>query len=183
MFVGWGEFYSMVGQAAATLIGLMFVIVTLGATLGGALRRKASESAVPLLVTPTLVHFGAILFIATVALVPRGSDIAVSACLFALGLAGLAYVAVVGTRIFSGRSALMDPGDVGAHVAYVPAPAIAYLLLVISSVATLAGWEHASLAAGAGVVLLLAVGIRNAWGMALFLARSGGSEASAAPPD
>jgi hypothetical protein len=91
MFVGWGEFYSMVGQAAATLIGLMFVIVTLGAALGGALRRKASESAVPLLVTPTLVHFGAILFIAVVALVPQGSDVAVLIALLACGLAGAEY--------------------------------------------------------------------------------------------
>ena len=182
MFVGWGEFYSMVGQAAATLIGLMFVIVTLGAALGGVLRRKASESAVPLLVTPTLVHFGAILFIATVALVPQGSDVAVLIALLACGLAGLAYVAIVGSRIFSGRSALMDPSDIGAHVAYVPVPAIAYLLIVVSSITALAGWGHSSLAVGAGVVLLLAVGIRNAWGMALFLARSGGGEA-AAPPD
>jgi hypothetical protein len=75
----------------------------------------------------------------------------------------------------------MDPSDVGAHVAYVPVPAIAYLLIVVSSVTALAGWGHSSLAVGAGVALLLAVGIRNAWGMALFLARSGGGEAAARP--
>jgi hypothetical protein len=173
MFVGWDTFYSMVGQAAGTLIGLMFVVVTLGATLGGDIRRKASENAVPLMVTPTLVHFGAVLFIAMVALVPKGSDGATLACLLACGLAGLAYVAVTGVGIFSNRSSLMDASDYGAHAAYVPVPAIAYLLIVVNSAASLAGWWHSSLAVAAGVAILLAAGIRNAWGMALFLARNG----------
>lgn len=173
MFDGWDSFYSMVGQAAGTLIGLMFVVITLAATLGGDIRRKASETAVPLMVTPTLIHFGAVLFIAMVALVPKGSNGAAPACLLACGLAGSAYVVVTGIGIFSNRSSLMDPSDYGAHAAYVPIPAIAYLLIVVNSVASLAGWCHSSLAVAAGVAILLAAGIRNAWGMALFLARSG----------
>ena len=170
MFVGWDSFYSMVGQAAATLIGLMFVIVTLGPALGGKVRAEASGSAVPLFVTPTLVHFGAILFIAVVALVPQGSDVAVLLCLLACGLAGLAYVVIIGVKI-STRVSLMDRSDYSARAAYVPVPAIAYLLIVISSVVTLTGRPFPALAVGAAVAILLAVGIRNAWGMALFVAR------------
>jgi hypothetical protein len=173
MFMGWGYFYSMIGQAAATLIGLMFVIVTLGSALGGDLRAKASEDAVPLFVTPTLVHFGAILFIALMALVPAGSGVAVLVCLTACGLAGLAYVVVIGVGIFTSRQSLMERSDVSARAAYVPVPAAAYLLIVVTCVLTLTGRPLSTLAVGAAVVILLAVGIRNAWGMALFVVRSG----------
>jgi hypothetical protein len=163
----------MIGQTAGTLIGLMFVVVTLAATLGDAVRRKALVSAVPMLVTPTLVHFGAVLLIAMLGLVPLGANFVVPWCLLVCGAAGMVYVGILGAGIFSGRPSLMDPSDIGAHAAYVPLPAIAYLLFTVSAVAALAGWRNANLAIAAGIVILVAVGIRNAWGMALFVARSG----------
>lgn len=166
----------MVGQTAGTLIGLMCVVVTLGATLGSEVRRKALVSAVPMLVTPTLVHFGAILFVAMLALVPKGSNVVVPWCLLACGVAGMVYVVILGAGIFSNRPSLMDPSDIGAHAAYVPVPANAYVLFTISAILTLVGSRNANLAIGAGVVILVIVGIRNAWGMALFVARSGQNE-------
>jgi hypothetical protein len=173
MFVGWENFYGMVGQTAGTLIGLMFVVVTLGATLGGEVRRKALLTAVPMLVTPTLVHFGAVLFIAMLALVPKASSVVVPWCLLACGVAGIVYVVILGAGIFSDRPSLMDRADIGAHAAYVPVPAIAYITFAISAVVTLLGLRNANLAVGGGIVILVVVGIRNAWGMALFVARSG----------
>ena len=184
MLIGWENFYGMVGQTAGTrAIGLMFVVITLGATLGSDVPRKAILSAVPMLVTPTLVHFGAVLLIAMLALVPKGSNFC-SLCLLVCGVAGMVYVVILGAGIFSSRPSLMDPSDVGAHASYVPVPAIAYLITV-SALAALAGWWNANLALAAGVAILMAVGIRNAWGMALFVTRGGQNEAGdgAAPKE
>ena len=185
MLIGWENFYGMVGQTAGTLIGLMFVVITLGATLGSDVPRKAILSAVPMLVTPTLVHFGAVLLIAMLALVPKGSNFVVPWCLLVCGVAGMVYVVILGAGIFSSRPSLMDPSDVGAHASYVPVPAIAYLLITVSALAALAGWWNANLALAAGVAILMAVGIRNAWGMALFVTRGGQNEAGdgAAPKE
>jgi hypothetical protein len=161
----------MVGQTAGTLIGLMFVVLTLGATLGSDVRRAAIATAVPMFVTPTLVHFGAVLLIAMLALIPKDSDLVVPWCLLVCGVAGVVYVVILGTGIFSSRPSLMDPSDIGAHAAYVPVPAIAYLLITVSTLAALAGWHYAGLAIAAGAAILVAAGIRNAWGMALFVAQ------------
>ena len=76
MFAAGSAFYGMVGQAAATLIGLMFVVMQLGGGLSDDARRKVQQAGLRLYLTPTLVHFGAVLFISMVALAPGLSAIA-----------------------------------------------------------------------------------------------------------
>lgn len=161
MFAGWDSFYGAVAQAAATLIGLLFVIVTLGAGLGYRIKETASA-----FVTPTLVHFAAAFFIALLALVPGGHRVGAAALTLLCGMAGLAYVAAIGRRALSSK--LMEPLDAWARAFYVPLPASAYLLTVASCAAALVGWTEASIPVAAASAMLLAVGIRNAWAMALF---------------
>jgi hypothetical protein len=161
MFAGWYNFYGAVAQAAATLIGLLFVIVTLGSGLGARFQETAR-----LFVTPTLVHFATVFFIALVTLAPNGSRVATFACILACGVGGFAYMIAVAGKAF--ESGLIDRSDYGARAAYMPLPAGAYLLVVASSLAALAGWRNASLPVAAASAILLAVGIRNAWAMALF---------------
>jgi hypothetical protein len=62
-------------------------------------------------------------------------------------------------------------------------PAIAYLLIAISSFVPLTGRRFPALAIGAAVAILLAVGIRNAWGMALFVARRAIGDVHEKPQD
>jgi hypothetical protein len=161
MFAGWYNFYGAVAQAAATLIGLLFVIVTLGAGLGPRIKETAR-----VFVTPTLVHFAAAFFIALLALVPDGHGIGAPAWTLGCGVAGLIYVITIGRRVLSSR--LLEPLDYWARVFYAPLPATAYLIIVVSCVAALAGWSEASVPVAAASAMLLVVGIRNAWAMALF---------------
>src|SRR2546428_13378851 len=63
---GWQNFYLLVGTAAATLVGLMFVAISLGS-------RFITQESIPALrtfVSPTLIHFIYVLAIAAVVLVP-----------------------------------------------------------------------------------------------------------------
>ncbi len=161
MFAGWYNYYGAVAQAAATLIGLLFVIVTLGAGLGSRIRETAR-----VFLTPTLVHFAAAFFIALLALVPDGHRVGTATWILVCGVGGLAYLAATSRRGLSSK--LIEPSDHLARAFYLPLPAMAYLLIVASCVAALAGWPDASLPIAVASAMLLAVGTRNAWGMALF---------------
>ena len=55
---GWSDFYTLVGSTAATLIGLIFVVISLGADHA----KKGDEHRLQVGVTPTLVHFTSLLF-------------------------------------------------------------------------------------------------------------------------
>jgi uncharacterized protein (TIGR00369 family) len=62
----WHNFYLLTGTAAATLIGLMFVAVSLGVSLVNA----QTANNVEIFVTPTIVHFIAVLVVAAISIIP-----------------------------------------------------------------------------------------------------------------
>jgi hypothetical protein len=66
MIFGWSNFYFLIGSAAAGLIGLTFVVVTL--TAGR--ERAASLRGAGLYLTPTVVHFVTVFAISAVTMVP-----------------------------------------------------------------------------------------------------------------
>ena len=67
MFEGWDNYFVLLGTAAAGLIGLLFVVVTL--TTG--LDRSRALRAGGIYMTPIAVHFGVVLSISACTLVPR----------------------------------------------------------------------------------------------------------------
>jgi hypothetical protein len=83
----WDGFYTLAGSTAGTLIGLIFVVITLGIDH----TKKGDEHRVRLYVTPVLVYFASLLVIAMV-MVPPLSSAWRAFALGAIGSAGLAYV-------------------------------------------------------------------------------------------
>jgi hypothetical protein len=77
----------MAGTAAATLIGLLFVAVTVGA---GFSKSSIVHGARGFL-TPTLIRFGGVLFLSLAVLAPWPSARPIGIVLSLGGLAGLAY--------------------------------------------------------------------------------------------
>ena len=57
MLHGWTNFFNLTGAAGAQLIGLLFVV----ATLGTALSTSQSLAGIRAFITPTLVNFGGVL--------------------------------------------------------------------------------------------------------------------------
>src|SRR5580765_4652230 len=90
----WKDFYVIVGSAAAVLIGLQFVVVTL-------VPSKPVETSPELgsaVATPTIVHFGSVLLLAALIAAPW-DGIGVAGVIWALvGLAGIAYMVFVVRR-------------------------------------------------------------------------------------
>ncbi len=69
VFRGWDSFYVIIGSAAAGLIGLLFVVVTLTASFD----RERVMRAIDIYTTPVAVHFALVLTTCAIAMVPRAS--------------------------------------------------------------------------------------------------------------
>jgi len=153
----WENFYVIVGSSAGALIGLQFVVLTLIASRPvGAGTAQAGHA----FATPTIVHFGAVLLLAGILSAPW-QEAAPAAILWGLlGLSGIVYSAVVVRRM-------------RRQGAYKPVfeDWLFHVLLPLAAYATLAGTAFeagshlrgALFGIGAAALLLLFVGIHNAW--------------------
>src|SRR5258706_14185713 len=80
----WHDFYVLIGTASATLVGLMFVAASIGASVFNEEHRAPMKA----FVTPTVVHFAAVLFTSLLVTIPTDSWRGHGALLAAGGLAG-----------------------------------------------------------------------------------------------
>jgi hypothetical protein len=87
MLHGLDNFFMMAGTAAGTLIGLLFVAITLSVGLSG----PRAEYGTHAFVTPTLICFGGVLLQCMVVLFPWPSAWPVGIILGLFGLIGLVY--------------------------------------------------------------------------------------------
>jgi hypothetical protein len=175
----WESFYVIVGTSAAALTGLQFVVITLVAGI----ETRASGSAISAYSTPTIVHFCASLLIAAVCSAPwpelAGADLALGA----IGVAGVAYTARVTwlARRQTGYEPVLE--DWLFHSIL---PLAAYGTVVAAAAALWRGATLALFAVGAAAVLLVFIGIHNAWDTVTYIAmrhieqRRGGGELGAA---
>jgi hypothetical protein len=157
----WDGFYTLAGSTAGTLIGLIFVVITLGiehAKEGDDLRAR-------LFVTPVLLYFTSLLVIAMV-MVPPLSAASRAIALGAIGSAGLAYV--MNLWLLSRRTIRFEGQRIIWHVAV---PLVSYTLITASA----AGWALEAPFANAlcafGVTILLVTALRNTWMVTLGIAR------------
>jgi hypothetical protein len=159
----WHDWYLLAGTAAATLTGLMFVVVTLGPQIVA----REAERGVRAFVTPTLTFFTTPLLLSALMLVPGLTTVLLGAALMIVGLCGLAYLIVVGVHRQWRRNEL----DAADWVWYVALPFVGYGLIVAASVTILLHAPPGLPVAAAGILLLLAIGIHNAWDLVLFFAQ------------
>ena len=77
----WANFYLLVAAAAATLIGLLFVVITLAAE-----RKLAETSKIPLYLTPTVIYFLSVLLFPAVLTFPTHSRFTADFCICLVGV-------------------------------------------------------------------------------------------------
>jgi hypothetical protein len=174
MFKDWDNFFFLVGSAAAGLIGLLFVVVTLTA---GFERSRALRGA-SLYMTPTALHFALVLTMSAIAVAPDLSNAAAAMVLGVVALAGLVNAARASIGIAGPSIDPQTPPHWSDFWAYGALPAAIYLLLGADDVALAlgAGWAVEAMAALA--LSLLLVSIRNAWDLVTFIAPMGKAEPS-----
>jgi hypothetical protein len=154
---GWENFYVIVGSSAGALIGLQFVVMTLIASIPMA---GSDVQAGQAFGTPNVVHFGVVLFLSAIVIAPW-NGITVVAVLWGLGgIGGMAYALVVARRMRLQTAYRPVFEDWLFHVLL---PLTAYAMLALSAFAAGSHARPALFVLGAAVLLLLFIGIHNAW--------------------
>ena len=152
----WDTFYVILGSAAGTLIGLQFVVMTLVGQRPSANAAAAGAA----FATPTVVHFGTALFLSACLRAPWQSIVPVAALCGLVGIGGTAYTVLVVRRMRTQDSYRPEFEDWLFHALL---PLAAYVTLALSAYAEVSHFREALFGVGAAVLLLLFVGIHNAW--------------------
>jgi hypothetical protein len=154
LFPGWETFYVIVGSSAGALTGLMFVVIALVADVPGTKRQLDAFG------TPTVVHLSAALLLSVILTAPWPTRFAAQLALTTIGAAGTAYTVVV-LRRARGQN---DYRPVFEDWLFHAALPFASYVSVLAGALGMARLATACLfVIGGAAVLLLFIGIHNAW--------------------
>lgn len=154
---GWGDYYVIVGSSAGALIGLQFVVITLIADMPNMTDLERASSAFS---TPTIVHFGAALLLSALASAPwRGIEAPALTWEF-LGILGVAYSIIVARRMRIQTAYKPVAED---WLFFFLLPIAAYATLAVSAYAARSHTAEALFGVATSALLLLLIGIHNAW--------------------
>jgi hypothetical protein len=159
----WESFYVIIGSSAAALTGLMFVVITLIARA----RVRRSSGTIAAFGTPTVVHFCAALLVAAILSAPWLALWNAGLLLGLSGLGGVTYIVIVVRR--ARRQTDYEPvlEDWLWHAVF---PLVSYTALVVAAILLLGNPVLALFGIGAVTVLLLFIGIHNAWDTVTYVA-------------
>jgi hypothetical protein len=158
----WQTFYFLVGGAAAGLVGLTFVAIT----VGSGVIAKTDVSGLRTFVNPSLIHFIYVLVTASVVVMPSVTRVQLGILLVLAGL--VSFGRALGSVPFMWQQYKRRVVDMHDWAWYFLAPLVSYLMFVGTGTVLLLGTSQAlNLLAWASILLLVA-GIRNTWDMVLW---------------
>lgn len=158
----WANFYVIVGSAAAGLTGLTFVVVALVADA-----RMTQLSGVKTFMTPMIVHFCSALGLAALMCVPHLTPVSLGVCLDLVGVGGVIYSVRIITRMHGMRQTYNPVFEDWLWNGFMPKASYWLLLIagLMMSPHPVAALNMTALAA----VMLLFIGIHNAWDLAVWI--------------
>lgn len=160
--LAWDNFYVIVGSASGALTGLTFVAIT----LVGQTRQQQADIGISSFTTPTIVHFGVVLFIAALFSMPWRTVLPLAIALGLVGLAGFLYTIWVMQR----QRRLQDYTIVLEDLIwYRICPFVAYAVLFGAAILLPSRPQVALFAVGGTMLFLLCLGLRNAWDLVTFI--------------
>ena len=159
----WHDFYTLVGTAGATLLGLLFVAVSLGA---GYLTEE-HQSAIRTFYSPVVIHFTSVFFLSAVALFPSPQAKFLAALIGATALIG----AIISTYTTIQVVRTDMTNYIQDYLAYGLLPGVAYLVLLAAAVSIYLEKDFGLNALAGALLLLVIVNVRNTWDLTLTLVR------------
>ncbi len=162
---GWHDFYILAGTASATLVGLLFVGLSLH------LRIVIASSEVRSLARVTLANFGAILFVALFMVIPDGQSTA-AVQLIASGVASLviATPSLVAAVQSEGRTLQMRRRDRVRLLLRFGLSVAGYLAAIVAGVLLFSSLTPAFTWLLVAILVLLIVSLRNTWDLLVTVA-------------
>ena len=168
----WREYYLLVGTAGAALVGLMFVVVSLGPDVVA-----QSGTNVRAFCTPVIMNFSAALVISAVMMAPVFGPWILSIAAAILGTAGVTYQ--YATRAHRQWRENNLPGI--DWVWFVGLPYLGYGWLFASAVALWHEMQVGLIGVAASALLFIVIGIRNAWDIVVWIAQKPRDSRQSAP--
>ena len=161
--IAWESFYVIVGSSGAALTGLQFVVMALIADS----KKRSTSQQIDAFGTPTIVHFCAVLLVSAILSAPWPTLSSIGLVLGVCGAAGVAYGVIVVIR--ARRQTEYRPvfEDWLWHAVL---PLIAYTLLLVAAVMFRSYPQRVLFIVGAMALLLLFIGIHNAWDTVTYIA-------------
>jgi hypothetical protein len=157
IFQDWQAFYILAGLSAATLVGLMFLAISVGSR--GATPKGPSPPKVH--ASPTVAHFLYVIATSALVLFPTLPRTALG---FILVIAGIAGCMRVITELFVMRRSHLDIHDWAWHLLV---PLVGYLLFVAAGIGLLLRVDQAATGLAVATILLLLAGTANAWDLVI----------------
>ena len=154
---GWQNFYVIIGSSAGALIGLQFVVMSLIANMP---RMRVDAQAAGAFSTPTIIHFGTVLVVAGILSAPWDGIGAPTVLCGLVGLSGVVYAVITTRRVRQQTACRPEFEDWLCHALL---PFAAYITLAVSPYAARYRVREALFGIGAAALLLLFIGIHNAW--------------------
>ena len=154
---GWHDFYILAGTASATLVGLLFVGLSLH------LRIVVASSEVRSLARVTLANFGTVLFVALFMVIPETQSAAASQ-LIGSGVVSLVVAApsLVADRSRGRRLRLLRSTRLRLLLRF-GLSSVSYLAIIVAGVLLLSSQTSAFTWLVIAIVVLLVVSLRNTW--------------------
>lgn len=163
LLTAWSNFYVMIGSSAAALTGLMFVVITLVTRME---RTEDTHAGISTFSTPTVMHFATALLISAVFLAPFRSLVHAGVVVALIGLYGLAHILGV---MFRTRRLSFYTADLEDWAWYTILPFVAYAVISGGAIALATAPAQGLFILAGGVVLLIFIGIRNAWDIVTYI--------------
>jgi hypothetical protein len=156
---GWDNYYVIVGSSAAGLTGLTFVVIALAADA-----RRITEVGLRAYVTPAIVYFCSVLGLSAYMSMPAQNLWSLSIGLGCLGAGGVVYALISGLsmRRLQGRYVPVLE-DWLWHAIF---PGLVYALLLAAAILLWSAPIVSLYAIAALLLILLFIGIHNAWDVA-----------------
>jgi hypothetical protein len=160
----WSNFFVMTGSSAAALTGLTFIVITL---VTGEQRVEVRREGIATFSTPIVMHFAAALLISAVFIAPWRSLVHAGVVAAVIGLWGVAYILRVAHRTLRFTDYTADLED---WIWFTILPFVAYGAISAGAIVLAAAPVQALFTLAGGVLLLIFIGIRNAWDIVTYIA-------------
>ncbi len=165
IFAAWQNFYLLVGEASATLIGLMFVAITFGASL---ITEETSASARSF-IDPTFTHFVHVLVTACLMVIPNMNATWLGVLLVVLALVRASAL----VRIFRHmREAQQKHNDIELSdwLSNIVVPGACYVALAAAGAMFVGGVAFAFTVLAGVTIAIMLNGIFGAWELMVWMA-------------
>jgi hypothetical protein len=159
----WESFYVIVGSSGAALTGLQFVVIALVAETNNA----GGPREIAAFGTPTVVHFCAVLLLAAIMSAPWSTLISPAIALGICGVFGIFYSTIVTVRARrqTGYAPVLED-----WIWHIILPYASYGALLLAAAGIHSYTVFSLFVIGAVSLLLLFIGIHNAWDTVTYVA-------------